>query len=560
MSLTKQFSGNLFDKDGVAISNIKYKGYHKETNTWSTWYDCGTEFQYNINLGDAAWLTQTGVVSAGDTILLVFETQEADPLDRQFALYEFDLTLADTYMQDVQLMGCQPPNVDGLWHLSTIIDGLATFTDLAISPDPIKIGRINDLVTAHTNFNDNYTWTYAGATFRHLETLYTQDIFSDRLSVESILFDWESTTLFNDVGTHTYTTLSSVIDGYTTVGVEVINQYGQVVQDYLKIQVRYNTPIADITWSPDSPSVTDTLVITGANKDVDSTVVSISYKFDTIEIMNTTDLLYSWTQSLGTDYIATHTVNSDITWNDGFRDLTIIHQETISMVNIAPTFTLVTEVIGPDENNDIKFTPTGITDPDGDDALIALKWKIEFKTPFDNTYKVVYNPGYPGVIDTLFREWIFTMAGDYRITATIKDSFGLEYSQTSLINLNSSTVCTGSGNIRLNNDNWQLVAVPVENKTVGDYFITKIDTIIKGYDITKTAADVIEVCSAYPGHINKFLSYIPGFTVGTSEHNFSLIMVDGVAIKEVTGFWIKVKDYYAITNDVDILVEWDQRD
>jgi len=112
----------------------------------------------------------------------------------------------------------------------------------------------------------------------------------------------------------------------------------------------------------------------------------------------------------------------------------------------------------------------------------------------------------------------------------------------------------------LNNNNWQLVAVPVNLKTVGDYFIPKIDALIKAYDVTKSAADVIEVCSAYPGHVNKFLSYIPGFTLSTSPQNFGLVIEDGVNIKEVTGFWIKVKNYYPITGNTDILVKWDQRD
>jgi len=188
MALTKQFSGNLFDYNGVALVNVLCTGYHKETNTWSTVYDTTAISQYNMNLGDASWLSQTGVANAGDTILLKFETKEVDPLLRQFALYEFQLTAADTYIQDIQLDICQAPNVVGLWGLSSAVDGTNTFVD-AGSGLTLSVGRINDLITATSNFNDDYTWTYAGVTLKHVEALYGQDIFSDRLSVDSIKYD-----------------------------------------------------------------------------------------------------------------------------------------------------------------------------------------------------------------------------------------------------------------------------------------------------------------------------------------------------------------------------------
>jgi len=559
MALTKQFSGNLFDYNGVALVNVLCTGYHKETNTWSTVYDTTAISQYNMNLGDASWLSQTGVANAGDTILLKFETKEVDPLLRQFALYEFQLTAADTYIQDIQLDICQAPNVVGLWGLSSAVDGTNTFVD-AGSGLTLSVGRINDLITATSNFNDDYTWTYAGVTLKHVEALYGQDIFSDRLSVDSIKYDFTASAVFAVANTHQYTVISPAVPGYTAIDVEVINQKGQIVIDTLHVQIRYNTPVANIGWSPLTPSVNDALTFTGANIDVDSTVTNIDYKFDNVIVVANTNLAYTWIQSLGTIYQTSHVVNSDITWHDGFNPQTIVHQETLFMVNLAPTFTLVPTVVGAVAGNDIKFTPTNIIDPDGDNALVEVKWKIEFKTPFDNIYKVVSDAGYPATLDQTFKEYIFTIAGDYRVTCTIKDSYGLETSQASVHNFNSSTTCTGSGSIRLNNNNWQLIAIPVDAKTIGDYFIPKVDALIKAYDNTKSASDVIEVCSAYPGHINKFLSYIPGFTLSTSEHNFSLIIADGVSIKEVTGFWVKVKNYYAITANTDLLVAWDQRD
>lgn len=557
MALTKQFSGNLFDKDGVAIDEIRFRGFHQPTGIWSEWYDSTSEVQYNCNLGDAQWLTQTGLTAVGDTILIMFETKEVDPLLRQFCLYEFDLTAESTYVQDVQLMLCQPPNVTDLWSIVSGVDGSDVFnTD-------VHIGRVDDTITATTNFNDNYYWNFSGVELKHVSYALGEDIFEDRLSVDAIYFDWvEDGVWLDGVGSdqHTYTAISPADPGYYTVSVKGVNQKGQEVIDTKKIQIRYNTPIPDIIWSPDAPNVDEVFTLTGNNTDVNSRVTSIEYKFDDITVVTNSVLDHNWIQDLGTEYQSSYTANSDITWNDGFSVLTIVHQETINMANLAPTFTLSQEVMGNPEDNTVKYTLVELNDPDGDNALIAVKWRIEYKTPFDNQFKVVYNPGFPTEINQDPKQWIFTLGGEYRITAIAKDSFNLEtevFVDTVFV---SGTDCTGTGSICLNNDAWQLVAVPVEDKTIGDYFIAKIDTLIKSYDPALSASDVVEVCSAYPGHVDKFLSYIPDFTNHSSEHNFSLVMTDSGGIKEITGFWIKVKNYLPLTSNEELFVDWDQKD
>jgi len=557
MALTKQFSGNLYDKDGVAITQIRFRGYHEPTDTWSDWYDSDIEDQYNCNLGDAQWLTQTGITAPGDDVMIMFETKDVDPLDRQFCLYEFKLTSGSTYVQDVQLMLCQPPNVVGLWDVSSDTDGSDTFT---IDSSDVYIGRVNGLITATTNFNDMYQWDFNGVTLKHIQNKYGQDIFEDRLSVDTVQFDWTESNTWDTPNTHTYTEISLDDPGYNLIAVKAINQKGQEVIDVKKIQIRYNEPIPDLTWTPNVPTVNDTLTILADIKDDDTRVTSIDYIFDGVTVVTNNDLNYSWVQDLGTLYQSEHTVNSNLTWNDGFTTRSIIYQEIINMGNIPPSFTITQEVIGDSDENDVKYTLTDLDDPDGENGSIEIKWIIEFKTPFDNQYKTVYNPGYPVDINQDPKEWIFTLVGDYRITAVAKDTFGLETSVTVESSFLSSTSCTGFGNIDLNNDAWQLLAIPVDDKTIGDYFVARVDAAIKEYDSTKSASDVIEVCSAYPGHINKFLSYIPGFTEASSIHNFSLVMADSGGIKEITGFWIRVKNYYPITGGESIVVPWDQKD
>jgi len=103
------------------------------------------------------------------------------------------------------------------------------------------------------------------------------------------------------------------------------------------------------------------------------------------------------------------------------------------------------------------------------------------------------------------------------------------------------------GNILLQRGKWQLIALPIDGK-VGENFVDKLATQ-EGVG----ASELIEVCSAYPGHINKFLSYIPGFTLDSSEHNFNLYYTDGDS-KEITAFWLKCKNWNHTAND--ILFSW----
>jgi len=97
--------------------------------------------------------------------------------------------------------------------------------------------------------------------------------------------------------------------------------------------------------------------------------------------------------------------------------------------------------------------------------------------------------------------------------------------------------------IVLERGNWQLIALPVE----GDVATNFVDKLAQQENMLDT--DLIEICSAYPGHINKFLSYIPGFTDRTSEHNFLLTYSDE-DVKEITAFWVKCKNWAHRTDDI----------
>lgn len=121
-------------------------------------------------------------------------------------------------------------------------------------------------------------------------------------------------------------------------------------------------------------------------------------------------------------------------------------------------------------------------------------------------------------------------------------------SQTALDHFNSITTGGGggpaSGSVRLQRGVWQIIAIPVTGSKVNEYFLQPLATQ-EGENIE----DLIEVVNTYRGDNNRFLSFIPNVTNPASENNFYLTY-DDQGNQEVTGFWVKMKEYAHTTNDL----------
>ena len=117
-------------------------------------------------------------------------------------------------------------------------------------------------------------------------------------------------------------------------------------------------------------------------------------------------------------------------------------------------------------------------------------------------------------------------------------------------NASGSTI---SGTIKLQNNVWQLIAVPRSSDKVKEYFVDRL-----ALKYSTSADNLIEICTAYFGDENKFRSYIPGVTNPTTTNNFPLIYGDGLH-SEVTGFWVKTKDMTGHVPDIDnVVFDWSQ--
>ena len=115
--------------------------------------------------------------------------------------------------------------------------------------------------------------------------------------------------------------------------------------------------------------------------------------------------------------------------------------------------------------------------------------------------------------------------------------------------------CDGMGNtsgtVLLQNNVWQLLAIPRDDSKVKEYFV---DRISQKYNLAPE--DMIEICTAYFGSENRFRSYIPNVTNPATANNFPLIFNDD-GNSEVTGFWVKIKDLTGLIPDTsDITFEW----
>jgi len=100
------------------------------------------------------------------------------------------------------------------------------------------------------------------------------------------------------------------------------------------------------------------------------------------------------------------------------------------------------------------------------------------------------------------------------------------------------------GAIYLQKNAWMMLAVPKENAKVYEDFIQPIVT-----QSGIAQEDLFEVLNAYPytegpnGSERQFLSFVPNVTNPASSNNFQLIYEDSNGEKEISGFWVKTKDY-----------------
>jgi len=543
MAVNKQFSGNLVDINLQEITEARYRGYHTPTGSWSDWYYTKGIAQYNINLGDSSWLTQDGIFNLDDEILLVFETLETEPENRIFSSFKLKLSTDDLYVFDVQLRATQPPVIVNNWYLKSELEGTNTFLLESIG-EYINIGRVNNPVTAVVEPNTYYSWTYNDILLEHIETYCGYNIFKEYIGIETILYRWESEYLTENI--YLYNDPSDYSLGYDEVVVTAVNMVGLSVSDSKKIQIRYNIPESSLTWTPDAPSILDTLLITATNKDVDNVRKKIEYLKDDIVVQIDNSLNYSWEQNIGTTYVPEFKLSTLIYWNDGFYDLIERKDYVVGMTNLPFTFDI--EITNND--NIYEFIIHDINDPDGNINEISYSISLEYMLPYNSVFTNIYTSDFNTKINY---EYVFELPGTYKITVIGKDKYGDTTINSKIFSIDSLVEeCSINGILTLIPETTIFTSIPLSNKKISTYLNDKLIPELNKYGTELNISDVISYVTTYDNINKKYLTYKPGYSRSNGLDDFDLINIDN----SLRGIIIVTKNYTNLTSGNLITIDW----
>lgn len=325
-------------------------------------------------------------------------------------------------------------------------------------------------------------------------------------------------------------------------------------ETFLDVDVQtYTKPILDFNWTPEEPTIIDTVTFNQFHDDrrddylskihgrIDNVNVDF-YNDKNIDIINIgKGNIFQFNFSTKSDNIA---INLEVMYWDGFEYQNHNLIKYLDMSNIPP----VSDWDRVDSGICVPSFEWFATSFDLDDDINTLKYNWELSQEIGNVWNLVdtgntKNYSYP-----------FQFEGTYKIKLRTEDEEGLFNIKEEIFNVVFKE-CDGSsgtalkGTIRLQFGGFQLIAIPV-NRKVSDL----VDLVASKTGLNDF--EVIEVCNAAPGNaasVGSMFNYVPGVTNKLSSNNFDLIMEDG-NIKEITGFWIHMKEHPTLSY---IDIEWD---
>ena len=325
-------------------------------------------------------------------------------------------------------------------------------------------------------------------------------------------------------------------------------------ETFLDVDVQtYKKPILDFNWTPEEPTIIDTVTFNQFHDDRrDDSLSKIHGRIDNVNVDFYNDKnidiinigkgdIFQFNFSTKSDNIA---INLEVTYWDGFEYQNHNLIKYLDMSNIPP----VSDWDRVDSGICVPSFEWFATSFDLDDNINTLKYNWELSQEIGNVWNLVdtgntKNYSYP-----------FQFEGTYKIKLRTEDEEGLFNIKEEIFNVvfkecNGSSGTALKGTIRLQFGGFQLIAIPV-NRKVSDL----VDLVASKTGLNDF--EVIEVCNAAPGNaasVGSMFNYVPGVTNKLSSNNFDLIMEDG-NIKEITGFWIHMKEHSTLSY---IDIEWD---
>lgn len=415
-----QFSGEARDIDNNSISNFRIKGYHQTTNTWSDWY-YNNKGKYSLNMGDAQWLTQDGSVDNNDRVMLLAETLEDNIFSRRFCFIVITLDKTkSTYINNIQLLPNQKSDITGNYWFESKTDGSSNIFDETLNKS-IYQGRVNEIIKFKDVINDSYYWVYDDVIHRHTRTYLGTDTFSDRIGIDKILINWDGnnniTSLIDDA--YIYDSLPTVNDWYR-IDITVINKAKLMTDATEYIKIRYNQPTMVLIHTPNNPTYTQQLTINTQYDIPDNNVVETKYYINEILVSDTLDVDFTITKDMKDIFKENISMSLEYTWDDGYETHKEVYNNIIETTNIPLTFDLKKEI----NDGTLTISPINVVDIDGDIEDVKFDWKVYYKTPIDDIFKLVQHMGFPDEPHIGSKEWVLTKPGEYKITATGLDAGG----------------------------------------------------------------------------------------------------------------------------------------
>jgi len=374
MALNINYQGNVVNNNGEII-DCKYQAYSSNIDKWS---DIRTteQGQYNVNYGDGDLNTQSGSVSSGDALVIVFWTGGSTRNDEEllFSATVFIYDGNDNTVQDVQLLPPHNPGCDFLLP---------------------SIALVEETVSATSRASTTYQWTYSGKTFYQRRNWYGQTIFGF-LDIQSDNYD------FGNGDTDGNSTQYSSSGDFNVVHT-VVSTYGLSSECQKPIRIKYHSPVGGLSFSNNSPI---------------------------IEVIDeNTDINYSYTTS--SDSLGTYYAEQVIYWNDGFDDNSFVYKKAISIANQPPSVNLTVEQDS--VRKEIFVANANAADVDG--IVSDICWELyymaansELPDPFfrcndtqTSEYKLIYR-GCAQDKQTL--EMAYSIPGEYRVKVIATDDYG----------------------------------------------------------------------------------------------------------------------------------------
>ena len=410
------FIGDIYDENNLI--DCYYDVYYIRQNILITGLRSELN-QYNFNVGSSNHLTQNGDFKDNDVILIRFNSdQNILNYSSKFCCIAVVYAGESTIRIDVQLKNIVQP---------------------ACSFDLIQ-GNINDEVILNVDKSLDNNWVYNNHTMYQRNFLYGYEIFPNLKTLsEDISYNFDG--FWININKFNYTSF-----GDKTILYKILLPNNTTLECSKVIRIFKNEPevIYDI---PANLAINDNISIGINIKDIDNTIISSKHYFDNNLILENNNLLNYYNTILDSNKIFYY--RTEIIWNNGFEDKTLIYQGQIQIQNQKPTINPIVEYINNTKNN-LKIVPRA-EDPENDLDYVRYNIYIRKETIFENVNDVDYTWVY---LDTLESNILdlsvyvdFYKSGNFKVNvqAFDKGELGSDISEV-FIDIECSTAkdtCTG---------------------------------------------------------------------------------------------------------------------